>query len=160
MIAPKSILIIIILVLISFPASRAQTLSKEQREILEMQDGRSLGDGKLVSYIRSKDKDLRYRAAIALANLQDTSTIGDLLPLVLDEDVQIRGAAVFALGQIGTILAEKSLIGALSREQDIQVLPRLFEALGKCGDAEALNAVIAYIPSAKNIAVNAIRRWA
>jgi cyclophilin family peptidyl-prolyl cis-trans isomerase/HEAT repeat protein len=153
MIAPKSILIIIILVLISFPASRAQTLSKEQREILEMQDGRSLGDGKLVSYIRSKDKDLRYRAAIALANLQDTSTIGDLLPLVLDEDVQIRGAAVFALGQIGTILAEKSLIGALSREQDIQVLPRLFEALGKCGDAEALNAVIAYIPSAKNIAV-------
>ncbi len=153
MIASKRILTIVVLLLISIPASRAQTLSKEQKEILEMQDGRSLGDGKLLSYLRNKNKDLRYRAAIALANLQDTSTVGDLLPLVQDEDVQIRAAAVFALGQIGMIPGEKSLIGALTPEQDIQVLPRVFEALGKCGDSEALNSVIAFIPSAKNIAV-------
>jgi cyclophilin family peptidyl-prolyl cis-trans isomerase/HEAT repeat protein len=153
MIVSKRILSTAILILTPVLTLRAQSLSRDQKEIMELQDGRSLGDGKLVSYLQSKDRNLRYRAAIALANLQDTSTVTQLVPLLQDEDVQVRGAAAFALGQIGSAPAEKSLIGALTPDQDAQVLPRIFEALGKCGDADALNSVIAYIPSAKNIAV-------
>jgi cyclophilin family peptidyl-prolyl cis-trans isomerase/HEAT repeat protein/ribosomal protein L17 len=153
MIPFKRFLTAFVLVLTFQPSLLAQTLSKDQKEILALQDGRSLGDGRLVAYLQSKDKDLRYRAAIALANLQDTSTVTALAPLLQDPDVRVRAAAAFALGQIGSIPAEKSLSSALTPDQDAQVLPRVFEALGKCGDADALNSVITYIPSAKNIAV-------
>ena len=140
-------------VLISGSAAISQTLTRDQKVILELQDSRSLGDGKLVSYLQSKDKDLRYRAAIALGNLQDTSTVSALAPLLQDVDVQIRSAAAFALGQIGSASAVSYLITALTPEQDVQVLPQVFEAIGKCGNSEALNSVVAFIPSAKNIAV-------
>jgi cyclophilin family peptidyl-prolyl cis-trans isomerase/HEAT repeat protein len=153
MITRKKTLTVVIFILTIVPCLVAQKLSKDQREILELQDDRSLGDGILVSYLQNRDKDLRYRAAVALGNLQDTSTISALAPLLLDPDVQVRAAAAFALGQIGSLPAEKLLVSALTADQDIQVLPRVFEALGKCGDSDALNAVIAYIPAAKNIAV-------
>jgi len=147
------ILLIVPLFLASISVVRPQTMSKEQREILELQDSRSLGNGKLVSYLQSKDKYLRYRAAIALGNIQDTSTVAPLVPLLQDEDLQVRAAAAFALGQIGSEPAVRSLIGALRSDQDMQVLARICEALGKCGNADALNSVVDFIPSAKNIAV-------
>ncbi len=153
MMASKKILTISLVIVFLVPILRSQTLSKEQKEILTLQDDRSLGNGRLVSYLQSKDKSLRYRAAIALGNLQDTSTVSLLVPLLQDEDIQVRAAAAFALGQIGSPPAEKALIDALTPDQDAQVLPRIFEALGKCGDSNALNLVIAFIPSAKNIAV-------
>ncbi|HEY6950790.1 MAG TPA: peptidylprolyl isomerase [Bacteroidota bacterium] len=136
-----------------FASAYSQRLTKEQKEILELQDGRSLGNGKLVSYLRSNDKNLRYQAVIALANIQDTTTVDSLSPLLTDQDVQVRGAVAFALGQIGSAKAQKALVAALTPDQDLPVLGRICEALGKCGDAEGLNSVIAYIPSAKNIAV-------
>lgn len=147
------ILSLSLLILVMIPSLRTQSLSRDLKEILELQDSRSLGDGKLVSYLQSRDKYTRYRAAIALANLQDTSTVASIAPLLRDEDVQVRAAAAFALGQIGTASAQKALVDALAPEQDMMVLPRLFEALGKCGNADALNSVVAYIPSARNIAV-------
>jgi cyclophilin family peptidyl-prolyl cis-trans isomerase/HEAT repeat protein len=134
-------------------AGYAQKLIVAQKEILMLQDQRSLGNGKLVSYLQHRDRDLRYRAAIALANIQDTTTIDVLLPLLLDEDLQVRAAAAFALGQIGSPAAEKGLVGALRTEQDMTVLSRIFEALGKCGDEQALMATVSYIASARNMAV-------
>jgi cyclophilin family peptidyl-prolyl cis-trans isomerase/HEAT repeat protein len=153
MIGCKRTLKTIGIILILVRSLCAQSLSREQKDILELHDSRSLGEGRLVSYLQNKQKDLRYRAVIALANIQDTSTVGDLIPLLQDEDVQLRAAAAFALGQIGSSRAEQSLLTALTPEQDIQVLPRVFEALGKCGDTDALNSVVSFIPSAKNIAV-------
>ncbi len=132
---------------------RAQTFSKDLRDIMALQDSRSLGDGRLLSYLQSKDKRIRYRSLIALGNLQDTSTIAAIVPMLNDVDVQVRAAAAFALGQTGTLASQKALIDALTPEQDIYVLPRIFEALGKCGNAEALRSVISYIPAAKNISV-------
>lgn len=150
--AQKTI-ITIVLVLPFVPKLTAQTYSKEQKEILVLQDNRSLGDGKLLAYLQNKDKDLRFRAAVALANLQDTSTIGALVPLLQDGNTQVRAAAAFALGQIGSASAEQALLATLTPDQDVQVLARVLEALGKCGDSGGLDAVIAYIPSARNIAI-------
>ena len=132
-------------------ALQAQKLTKEQKDILELQNTRSLGNGRLISYLQSPDKDLRYRAAIALGNLQDTSTASPLIPLLGDPEEQVRAAAAFALGQIGSSTAVKALTNALRADQDVQVLSQIFEGLGKCGDREALNAVVAYVPSARNI---------
>ncbi len=130
-----------------------QRMSTAQREILALQDARSLGDGFLLSSLQNKDRDLRFRAAIALANIQDTTTVEPLVPLLQDQDVQVRAAAAFALGQIGTLPAQKALVATLGSEQDLTVLSRIFEALGKCGDGQALGATVSYIPSGRNMAV-------
>jgi cyclophilin family peptidyl-prolyl cis-trans isomerase/HEAT repeat protein len=129
----------------------SQAPDKDLRTILELQDTRSLGNGTLISYLQSKDKGLRYQACIALANLQDTSTIEPLVPLLQDDDMRVRAAAGFALGQIGTLASQKPLEDALTKNQDSEVLGRIFEALGKCGNAEGLASVIAFVPSAKNM---------
>ena len=153
MIMHTRLLTLVTLIVVIAHFVTAQKLSKEQQDILQLQDSRSLGEGRLVSYLQNNDKYLRFRAAIALGNIQDTSTVSSLVPLLKDEDVRVRAAAAFALGQIGSPLAVQSLIGALTPDQDMQVLASVLEGLGKCGDARALQAVVGYIPPAKNIAI-------
>ena len=74
---------------LAIPVSFAQQTTQEEREILYLQDQRSLGNGKLVSFLSSTDSKLRARAAIALANLQDTNSTKDLTPLLKDSDVTV-----------------------------------------------------------------------
>ncbi len=124
--------------------SFAQKIPAEVREILTFQDQRSLGDGRLLSYLTSADANLRYRAAIALANLQDSTTIAALMPLLDDSEPNVRAAAAFALGQIGSPTPQGSLLARLKTEAVPQVLARVLEALGKIGDEQALDEVAAY----------------
>ncbi len=149
----KQFLVLLVGLFCVLSPAYGQKLSSAQKEILVLQDQRSLTDGKLISYLQNRDKDLRSRAAIALANIQDTSTITPLIPLLQDEDPQVRAAAAFALGQIGSPTAEMSLMSTLTPDQDLAVVSRVFEALGKCGDEQALNSMISYVPPARNIAV-------
>ncbi|MBM4161439.1 MAG: HEAT repeat domain-containing protein, partial [Ignavibacteria bacterium] len=109
----------------------AQQLSPAEREILMLQDQRSLGDGKLVSHLSNADPRLRSRAAMALANLQDTSTVQAVLPLLKDPEAIVRESAAFALGQIGSNAAQDSLLTQLKIETNPDVLVRILEALGK-----------------------------
>jgi cyclophilin family peptidyl-prolyl cis-trans isomerase/HEAT repeat protein len=147
----KNTLILALAVCSFWSTLSAQKLSPGEREILRLQDERSLGDGKLVSYLQNKDRRLRFRAAIALANIQDTSTVGSLVPLLRDQDQRVRTATAFALGQIGSLSAEKFLADALLPDQDVTVLAKILEALGKCGSFRSLNTVVSYIPPARNI---------
>ncbi len=128
---------ILILCLFLTTSTTAQQLSNEEREILTMQDQRSLGNGKLVSYLKHADQGLRYSAAGALANIQDSSTVAALLPLLADGIPRVRAAAAFALGQIGNGSAQDSLLNALWVEKDPIVAGRIAEALGRCGNEEA-----------------------
>jgi cyclophilin family peptidyl-prolyl cis-trans isomerase/HEAT repeat protein len=130
--------------LLTYQISPAQRIPSEVREILTLQDQRSLGGGRLLSYLRSPDANLRYRAAIALANLQDTSTIGAVAPLLEDPEPTVRAAAAFALGQIGSQTPQSSLLARLKDETAAPVLARILEALGKIGDGQALDDVAAY----------------
>jgi cyclophilin family peptidyl-prolyl cis-trans isomerase len=124
--------------------SFAQKIPPEVREILTFQDQRSLGDGRLLSYLTSADANLRYRAAVALANLQDSTTIAALMPLLDDSEPNVRAAAAFALGQLGSPTPQGSLLARLKTEAAPQVLARVLEALGKIGDEQALDEVAAY----------------
>jgi peptidylprolyl isomerase len=124
--------------------SFAQKIPLEVREILRLQDQRSLGDGKLLSYLRSADGNVRSGAAMALANLQDSSVIGALMPLLEDAEPNVRAAAAFALGQIGSPTPQGFLLARLKVDTAAQVLARVLEALGRIGDDEALGEVAAY----------------
>ena len=85
-------LIVIVLVICLYSCQYAQPISQEEREILQLQDQRSLGDGKLVTYLKNCNAQLRYRAAIALA-----------------------------LGQIKTERAVNELFSAVAIEKDTNV---------------------------------------
>jgi peptidylprolyl isomerase len=125
----------------------AQPLSSVEREILQLQDERSLGNGKLVSYLSHADAHIRARAALALANIQDTTTTQPLLPLLSDPSPKVRQMTAFALGLIGSARAQAFLLARLSAESDSSVLGRIFEALARLGDERALDAVTEFVPS-------------
>lgn len=119
-----------------------QTWSDTEREIRMLQDQRSLGNGKLVSFLSNPDAQIRYRTLIAMANIQDRSTDSVVALSLRDADRGVRAAAAFALGQIGTGGSQDVLLGRLREERDSLVVGRILEALGRLGNAEALGQVI------------------
>lgn len=139
--------LIVLLVAVCCSVALSQKLSQDEREILMLQDQRSLGGGKLLAYVSNKEPNLRYRAALALANLQDSTTINPLFPLLNDSEPKVRSAAAFALGQIGSVMSQDALLSRFNVETDASVISRLAEALGRCGDEQALDAVTSYKPT-------------
>ena len=75
-----------------------------------LQNSRSLSDGRLYRFLHSSDPLERSRAAIALANIQDSSSIQFLLPMLADPIPSVRRCAAFALGQIGNAQAGSPLL--------------------------------------------------
>ena len=136
----KSVLMSLMLCFTSL--QNAQPISSQEREILQLQDQRSLGSGKLASYLQDQNTQLRSRSAIALANLQDTSALEMLAMSLKDSDGNVRAASALALGQLQTGRAADELLSAFSSERDVHVLARLFEALGKCGSLKILDSLL------------------
>ncbi|MBI3004197.1 MAG: peptidylprolyl isomerase [Ignavibacteriales bacterium] len=126
--------------------THSQRLSSVEKEILRLQDQRSLGDGKLLLYLSDSKPEIRYRAAIACANIQDSLTVSSLIPLLKDSDESVRAAVSFALGEIGAKGSQEYLLKALHEEREATVISRVLEALGRLGDIAALDSVIDYMP--------------
>lgn len=122
----------------------AQTLNPDEREILWHQDQRSLGDSVLYRYLGHKESRIRARAALALGSIQDTGSIPFLVPLLSDRYRDVRAAAAFALGQIGSAAAEVDLAERLRSETQSRVIVRLLEALGKSGSVGSYDDVISF----------------
>ena len=120
----------------------AQKLSDAEREILTLQDQRSLGNGALTAYLTNENPQLRSRALLALANIQDTTTVSSVASLLNDTDANVRAAAAFALGQLGVNKAQEQLLARLRQESDSTAAGRMFEALGRVGDERALDALV------------------
>ena len=109
--------------------SLAQNWSNAEKEILTLQDQRSLGGGKLLLYLKNPDPHLRYRALIALANIQDRSVDSAFAAAMSDSSAVVRAAAAFALGQIGEQRNHAALLEHLRQESDTVVISRVLEAL-------------------------------
>ncbi len=124
----------------------AQKLSEDEKSILVLQDQRSLGNGKLVAFLGHSNPKLRYRAVLACANIQDSTTLEPLIPLLKDQEKNVRAAAAFALGQIGLAKAQAPLQEMLTGEKDNIVLSRTLEALGRVGDRSSLDVVTGLVP--------------
>ncbi len=82
---------------------------------------------------------LRYEAARACGQLGEEEMIPDLLPLLKDEDIQVRISSINALGLIGGSMAKKALTACLKSE-DVVVSKTAEEALDSLeSEGDSLN---------------------
>lgn len=128
------------------PAHRQQEEETRRRKIervLQIQDLRTPHDGSLRGALSDDDPEVRRRACLAYASLEDTTAIAQLVAGLTDPDTRVQEAAAFALGQTGAVLSEP---GRLRLEDDLlwkrlgetTARDRLIEELGKFGTPEAL----------------------
>lgn len=123
--------------------SLSQDFSPEEKEILLLQDSRTLGENdKLLTYLKSDDEKIVSRAIFALANIQDSSTADELGIIVMQSpNASLRYMAAYALGQIPCEPSQIYLRTALKSEANSNVKMQLLEALGKVGTEEDLQFV-------------------
>ena len=81
---------------------------------------------------------LRRNAAIALGNQRDAAAIPALQRGLGDLDAVVRGACVWALGQIGTPLVREILQRMLRSEADPGVALEIQAALAQPANSETL----------------------
>jgi peptidylprolyl isomerase len=124
-----------------FSSVQAQSLSSEEKDILQLQDQRSLGGGRLAGYLSSTDENLRYRALIAFANIQEDSSARVIIPLLADRVPRVRAAAALALGYLSDSLAAQKLLAVLQKEKDRETQKTYLDALGRCGDMMMLDSL-------------------
>jgi cyclophilin family peptidyl-prolyl cis-trans isomerase/HEAT repeat protein len=99
-------------------------------QIAEFQDRRD--SDSLVQFFDKEQPEYRAAAALAFASVQDSGVVGQLNRLLQDVDTDVRLAAIYALGQIGTDSAQNSLLYSLQLEDTIVVRKEVLTALGKC----------------------------
>lgn len=105
-------------------------------EIAALQNSRSLVDGKLYQFLHSSIASERARAAIALGNIQDTSSLPFLLPWLNDSSFSVRRDVAFAIGQIAHPVGAPPLFSRLHHETNPECMREIIDAIGKCGRKE------------------------
>lgn len=75
----------------------------------------------ILAEFQSPDPELRYEAALAAGELELITAVRYLSDLVYDEDVDVRMAAIEALGRIGGPEAERLLLSLLESEDEAVV---------------------------------------
>ncbi len=128
------------------PAGGRTAAPTQQRSdiqaIADLEDRRSLGDGRLMqTAISERDPMLRKRAFLALARIQDPNTAGALTEGLSDPDPGVRGEAAFAIGILGLSWApladevktrlSSALLEKENTETDAAVKLALLEAMGR-----------------------------
>ncbi|MCC7467473.1 MAG: peptidylprolyl isomerase [Saprospiraceae bacterium] len=108
----------------------------------------------LILFLKDRDVTLRYLAALSFASVKDTNAISSLVPLLQDPVEDVRIAAAYSLGQIGSPKSEQHLIDAFIAEDSLsrhqQLNATILEAIGKCGTRKSLKnlaAISTYQPT-------------
>ncbi|NUN99221.1 MAG: peptidylprolyl isomerase [Saprospiraceae bacterium] len=113
------------------------------RKIHDLQD-RHAADS-LYAYFRHQDPSYRYLSALAFASIRDSAALDSLYLLLADPIDQVRAAAAYAIGQIGSAQAQGQLIASFDRQDTFGLFAgansAILEAIGKCGDTAALKAL-------------------
>jgi cyclophilin family peptidyl-prolyl cis-trans isomerase/HEAT repeat protein len=125
-------LFIITFALFHFSFSKA-TQREKIKTILEIQDLRKRNDKRLVTLLRDKDKEIRARAAIVCANLQDTTLVNELSKMLNDKESNVREAVAFAIGQTVSQMSDsgKTTFEKTMFEKKLFTSPRMLEEFGK-----------------------------
>jgi len=101
----------------------------------------------LLLFLNDRDVTLRYLSALSFASVRDTNAIAALVPLLQDPVEDVRVAAAFSLGQIGSLKCERPLIEAFfskdSSSQHQRFNAVVLEAVGKCGSRQSLRQIAA-----------------
>lgn len=113
------------------------------QRIYDFQD-QQLADS-LYPFFRHKDPSYRYASALAFGSFRDSTAIDSLERLLKDEVQKVRVAAAYALGQIGSSLAETALVEAFDQYDTsgawAHANAAILEAIGKCGGPGFLSAL-------------------
>jgi cyclophilin family peptidyl-prolyl cis-trans isomerase/HEAT repeat protein len=125
------------------PPPRMETLVR----VLALEDARTLGDGELERDLRSPDRSIRRRAALAAGRIGDSSLTRTLVELMNDQEPEVRQMTAFALGLLGDRLAVDRLRSSL-KDSDATVRARSAEALGRLGDKRAAVDLVAFVQGA------------
>jgi len=116
--------------------------SEALREVVELQLDRN-AEG-LRALLGAEAPDVRARAALALASVQDPGAETALRGLLMDPAAEVRLEAAFALGQIPLSDAGAALSSRLGFEEDADVRLRLIEALGKRSGGSVTGALASF----------------
>lgn len=99
----------------------------------------------LMLLLTSEDPSLQYAAARAFASYQDTSALKGLIPLLQNNQGQVRMMAAQAIGQLGSPAAETPLTDAFDGRDSARMYEaansQILEAMGKIGNKPFLYAL-------------------
>ncbi len=120
----------------------SQIFNDDIKNILMLQDSRTPGKDKiLLNYLYSNDAEVILKTLIALANIQDTTTVNAIGNLINHNNNLIRKQTAFTLGQINCFESKSILEEALLKENDILVKSEIVNSLGKVGDDNSLELI-------------------
>lgn len=97
--------------------------------------------GNLIQDLRSEDRDLRSKAAVALGELKDSRAVGPLIS-ALKSDTWIKREAAESLGKLKDPRALNTLVFAL-KDEDWNVRKNAAWALGEIRETDAIEPLIA-----------------
>ncbi len=134
----KAIIIVLTFCLFLFSFGNAQTLKSEEKEILHLQNQRVVGNTQLHRYLHHNDEQVRWRALIAIANIEDTTALDEVYRCLMDEKEHIRATAAFTISYIAPPFYADTLLKLLLKENSTSVQSALMEAIGFLGDEKVL----------------------
>ncbi len=129
-----------LLLLFLLAISCVQQDSREaQKTLTRLEYTRNADPGALAPWLNHRDPKIRQKAVQTLGKIQDEQQIALLANRLDDPDAAVRGAAIFALGQLFSAKAEPYLVEASQKETDKFNRLKLLEALGKSGTNKSAN---------------------
>jgi len=109
----------------------------ERTDLQEVVKYQNLRDAEsLSSYFTNHDPEIRARAAFAMASVQDSSVLQDLVELLSDPDELVRMDAAFAIRQSYGRVKPGLLIDYFNNEQSDRVKAMLLTSIGFNGHRE------------------------
>ncbi|MDX1666323.1 MAG: HEAT repeat domain-containing protein, partial [Saprospiraceae bacterium] len=100
-----------------------------------------LGDS-LYTFLSHRNPTYRYLSALAFASIRQEETLDSLAPLLNDPSDEVRAAAAYAIGQIGSEEGAGYLTSGFAQFDTSGQFRRanraILEAVGKCGPEELL----------------------
>ncbi len=138
--------------------------SESDFTIRTLQDKRVENSSELYSFLSSQNEPEREQALLAIANIQDTSALEQVIPLLSDDSPKVRSMAAFAVGMTGKPKGATLLLRRLTVERHDKCIGEIFNAIGMCGTDDDLNHLIklseSFPPKWKTHAVVCIMRFA
>lgn len=113
------------------------------QKIIDLGDQRDINS--LYQYLRHKNPAYRYHAVVALGSIKNAESNDSIYPLLDDQNMQIRAAAAYAIGQSGDPKSSKMLISSFKGKDTLGVNNAfnysILEAVGKTGNIDDLRAI-------------------
>jgi peptidyl-prolyl cis-trans isomerase B (cyclophilin B) len=108
-------------------------------QIEQLEQARSLGNGRLAQFLSSKDRLVAMRAALAIGRTKQAPGIALLVPHTRDRDPAMRAMSVYALGLIGTSGATGTVLEGLHDTSE-SVIASALDATDRLETAQTFDA--------------------